>query len=434
MVSRASAKVVIAGGGPAAAASAVALRLSGINVLMLLSPRPVFRMAEAIRGTALPLLEALGLRDVASAVGLPVRGLESRLDDGNPSQRRDMFVLVDRADFAKRMLDAAVLHGAATEVVHRVPALIGGDRSVRLATSKGVREFQAAIDATGRAALWSRPLKRRPTRLAHVFQSPPMSTPQGLKLMRYESGWAYRIGLGSYMTSVLISKSARSPELPEALARAFGTSSRESTMIGRRVARVQWAASPIQHRTIAVGDAALAHDPISGQGIRFALASALAAASVIRSWRGSPNDEAVASSFYSEFVATERNRHLSFLDSFYETSSQVVNERTKISAAPIEGQPAAHHKVFFSGRIENAPLHIDGFIKLGHAIRLSDGGSVRWVSGFDLLRLHSLTTPAVTVSCLTRSLSAEGLERHRAVALINWCVRNEILKLDRPNL
>jgi 2-polyprenyl-6-methoxyphenol hydroxylase-like FAD-dependent oxidoreductase len=428
VVGQTGAEVVIAGGGPAAAASAVALRSSGISVLMLVSTRPVFRMAEAIPAAALPLFEALGLRHVLSAVGVPVKGLESWLNGENPLRRRDFFVLVDRADFAKSMLNYAVLNGASTEVADRLPVLFHrGDHCVRLGTAGRIREFEAAIDATGRAALWSRPIKRRATRLAQVFQSPPTSDPQGLKLMRYESGWAYRIGLRDYMTSVLISRRVRSPELPEPLAHSFGTSSGVSTMVGHRVAGVQWAARPIQHRTIAVGDAALAHDPISGQGIRFALASALAAASVIRSWRRSPNSEAAASSFYSEFVASEMQRHLAFVDSFYETSSRVANERTKVPGGPEDLQRQAPVKVYFSGRVENAPLHIDGFIKPGHIIRLDDGGSVRWLSGFDLLSLRSLTRPAPTVTCLIELLSGEGLERSRAAAIINWCIKNRIL-------
>lgn len=428
MGSHPSAEVVIAGGGPAAAAIALALRSSGINVLMLLSMRPVLKMAEAIPAAALPLFEALGLTNLIAELGVPVRGLESWLDGENSVQRRDLFVLVDRAEFAKRMLDAAVLHGAATEVVDQLPALIHrGDGSVGVGAAGRIREFEAAIDATGRAALWSRPVMRRPARVAHVFQSPPMSNPAGLKLMRYESGWAYRIGLRSYTTSVLIARRARCPGLPESLARTLGISSGLSSMAGPRLAGVQWAACPIQHRTIAVGDAALAHDPISGQGIRFALASALAAASVIRTWRRSPNDEAMASTFYSDFVATELRRHLRFVDSFYQASPQVLNEGTKINAAHVDWQRWADDKVYFSGRVEIAPLHVDGFVERGQVIRLRDGGAVRWLGGFDLLRLPSLIASAVTVPCLIESLRREGLERQRAAAIINWCIRNEIL-------
>ena len=428
MDSHTSAEVVIAGGGPAAAAAALALQSSGISVLMLVSMRPVLKMAEAIPAAALPLFEALGLRNLIQEVGIPVRGLESWLDDENSLHRRDLFVLVDRAEFAKRMLDAAVLHGAATEVVDHLPPLIHrGDGSVGVGAAGRVREFEAAIDATGRAGLWSRPMMRRPIRVAHVFQSPPMNNPAGLKLTRYESGWAYRIGLRSYTTSVLIARRARCPGLPESVARNLGISSGGLSMVGPRIAGVQWAACPIQHRTIAVGDAALAHDPISGQGIRFALASALAAASVIRTWRRRPSDEAMAWRFYSDFVATELRRHLSFVDSFYQASPQVTNENTKFPAEPADRQRSSDDKVYSAGRIEIAPVHVDGFIGRGQVIRLAEGGAVRWLGGFDLLRLRSLTRPPVVVSRLMELLSGDGVEQHRAVAIITWCIRNRIL-------
>jgi flavin-dependent dehydrogenase len=433
VVKHTSAEVVIAGGGPAAAATAIALRSSGISVLMLLSTRPVFRMAEAIPAAALPLFEALGLTSLIRGHAVPVRGLESWLDGENPLQRRDLFLLVDRAEFAKRMLDTAILHGAATELADRLPVLIHGDRGVRVAIDERGQQFEAAIDATGRAAIWSRPLKRRrPTRLAHVFQSPPVSSPTALKLMPYESGWAYRIGLRSYMTSVLISSGVRSGELPENLAQAFATSAGVSTLIGHRAASVQWAECPVHHRTITVGDAALAHDPVSGQGIRFALASALAAASVIRTWRNSPYNETSAGSFYSEFVATELRRHLRFVDSFYERPSQVVDEGTKSSAGRANWRRSSDDRVFFSGRVEVTPLQIDGLIESAHAIRLGDGGSVRWLGGFDLLKLRSLTRPAVTVPRLIELLSREGVERDRAAATVSWCFENGILATKAP--
>jgi flavin-dependent dehydrogenase len=433
MVTRASAEVVIAGSGPAAAAIAVALRSSGIRVLMLVSPRPVFRMAEAIPAVALPLFEALGLIDLVRQLGVPVRELENWLESNDPVTRQESFVLVDRAEFARRMVEAALLHGVTVEVVKQLPVLIHGDDHVGVKIAGCAREFEAAIDATGRAALWSRPIERSHQTLAHVFESPPMGNPAGLKLLQYDAGWAYRIGLRNYATIVLMSRRPRSPELPESLARTFGTSSSASKMIGRRTAGVQWSACPIKPRIIAVGDAALAHDPISGQGIRFALASAIAAAAVVRTWRRSPHDTRTPSDFYSEFVATELRRHLSFLSSLYGPSPGGADESAAFRlnvAGPnyLQLAPLPPEKLCFSGRVESAPLHVDGFIERGEVIRLRDGGAVRWLGGFDLLRLRVITRPAVTVSCLIESLSREGLDQYRSESIINWCIANGILR------
>jgi len=82
--------------------------------------------------------------------------------------------------------------------------------------------------------------------------------------------------------------------------------------LGRRPAFPQWCENPIEGRRIAVGDAAFAYDPLAGQGIRFALASAFAAASVIQDWKEN-GDHGAANRFYRDFVGQARVRHLEFL-------------------------------------------------------------------------------------------------------------------------
>jgi len=82
--------------------------------------------------------------------------------------------------------------------------------------------------------------------------------------------------------------------------------------LGRRPAFPQWCENPIEGRRIAVGDAAFAYDPLAGQGIRFALASAFAAASVIQCWKEN-GDHGTANCFYGDFVRQARARHLEFL-------------------------------------------------------------------------------------------------------------------------
>jgi flavin-dependent dehydrogenase len=428
----ANVEVVIAGGGPAAAAAAVSLASSGIGVLMLVALRRTFRMAEAMPAGALQLLEALGMADLVRRIGVPVKGLENWWDAENPFTRQDPYVLVDRAEFATRMLEAAVLSGVAVEKVTQRPYLIPRGDCVVVEVAGRAREFEAAVDATGRAAIWSRPIKRAHKSIADVFEGLPLNKPAGLKLVRFNAGWAYRIGLRNYTTVALISPHRRSPQIPESVAGALGLSSRALRLIGRRLASVQWAVSPIQGRVITVGDAALAHDPISGQGIRFALASAMAAAAVIRTWRRSPPDRTTPSEFYADFIKTERMRHLRTIRFFHGTQFDDEDE----SAAEAGVVASSSHpqlssrspgKLYFSGRVEFAPLQVNGFIQPGEIIRLPDGDAVRWLGGFDLLRVRELTRPPATVSRLMQLLSFEGLDSDRAIAIVNWCVANRIL-------
>ena len=201
--------------------------------------------------------------------------------------------------------------------------------------------------------------------------------------------------------------------------------------VGRRVAGVQWAESPIKDRVIAIGDAALAHDPVSGQGIRFALASAIAAASVIRTWRRAPDDLTTPIEFYADFVATERRRHRVFSDRSTRAPFDVDHESLALRAPLAKGGNShplmMKERLRFSGCVESAPLHVEGFIVRGEVIRMRDGGAVRWLGGFDLLRLRELTQDETTAAHLIHSLGREGLDGHRAVTIISWCMANGIL-------
>lgn len=433
---RSHAKVVIAGGGPAAAAIAVSLLSSGIRTLLLVSPRPPFRMAEAIPSAALPLIEALGLIGLVRQVGIGVKGMENWSDAKNPVIREDSFVLVDRTEFARSMLEAAMLRGAQIETIRRRPALVQCRDGVAVEVAGFVREFDAAIDATGRTAIWSRPIKRASRMIAYVFEAPPMTTPVGLKLVRSEAEWAYRIGLRNYTTVVIMSPHRQSLEFPKYFADALEISPRNSRLVHRRAAGVQWAACTIKDRIIAIGDAALAHDPISGQGVRFAFGSALAAAAVIRTWLHSPRDGTTPSEFYTNFVNTERRRHLQFSRSFYGSKIDAEDEPiADLDIKPVvsghsEQSPTWGKEIYFSGQVESAPLHVDGYIQRGEIIRLRDGGAVRWLGGFDLLKLCELTRPAVSIGDLIRGLTRAGLDVGRSVAIINWCMANRILRSD----
>jgi len=55
-------------------------------------------------------------------------------------------------------------------------------------------------------------------------------------------------------------------------------------------------------------------------------ASAIATASVIRTWRRSPRDRATPTEFYADFVKTERVRHLRFIRSLYGLRLEIEEE------------------------------------------------------------------------------------------------------------
>ncbi len=66
-------------------------------------------------------------------------------------------------------------------------------------------------------------------------------------------------------------------------------------------------------------------------------------------------------------------------------------------------------------------LRSTGFIERGQVICLPDGGSLRWVGGFDLIRLHDLARDPIAFSQLIERLTAEGVEADRSRRLLWWC-------------
>ena len=194
-----------------------------------------------------------------------------------------------------------------------------------------------------------------------------------LTLARFGDGWAYRISRPNDATvAILAAPGRRHNTFPAQLATDLELPATGLRRVGRRAAFVQWATRVAAERVLAVGDAALAHDPVSSQGIRFALASALAVAAVIRTWRRSRDDEALAARFYDEFVATERKRHDTFLQSLYgpqfdfgEVLDKAAGEEVS-GAVPSPPMPVPA-TLRFAAQVEAKPLHVRGFIERGNA-------------------------------------------------------------------
>jgi hypothetical protein len=204
--------------------------------------------------------------------------------------------------------------------------------------------------------------------------------------------------------------------------------------MGRRVAFPQWSAQPIAGNRLAIGDAALAHDPLSGQGIRFALSSALAARAVIRTILRRPSHRSWAERYYEEFVATERRRHSALLQSLYGPDFDFSSMGGAIHSSSDNHSPLRDDELLcFSATVERTPVLFYGFIEPGDVIRLSDGGGVRWLGGFDLLSLRDLTEGKVSMPRLIERMGAAGISPQRAQGIIRWCYQARILTSSHQN-
>jgi len=67
------------------------------------------------------------------------------------------------------------------------------------------------------------------------------------------------------------------------------------------------------------------------------------------------------------------------------------------------------------------------------AVVLDDGGLVRWLGAFDLLRLRDLATSPLRLRDLQSCLEREGLSRAGSAALLDWCLRRGLLSACPPH-
>jgi flavin-dependent dehydrogenase len=412
-----SCDVLIGGAGIAAAASALRLCALGFRPLMLATSRRILPGVEAIPEAAYTLFKALGVEHVLWEAGaVLVEGFENRWDPGKPMLRSGHWIHVDRERLARAAVREAVKRGADFQVCRKLPQLRQQADSVCASYDGAEFPFDAAIDATGRSAVWSRPIRRRGRQVADMYRLPSDVNPAPARVVQFPGRWAYRIGVPARSTMAILSPDGTKGDPFDSLTReAFCVSPNSCTYAGRRPAFPQWSEHPVRGRRLAVGDAALAYDPLAGQGIRFALSSAFAAASVINTWRTVPSQAAAAERFYGGFVARCREMHFQFID-------QLRGE-----PLPTQQREAIPELVVFSGRTVISEVQVDSRIRTEEVVVLADGDCVRWVEGLDLLRLRDLVSQPIHLSDLADRMVPAFCGVERFTALMQWCLQHRVL-------
>lgn len=215
--------------------------------------------------------------------------------------------------------------------------LVDGGRRVVLAHLPGAQGAELTAhfiaDATGRRALLARQLGVQRVRLSRQsaivgwLRHPPSDVERTTRSRSVHDGWWYtaRVPQGARVIAfhglpATIATLVKSPQLfvercngAKLLPYAFSTgdwllpprTSDASVLTGERVAGPGW---------IAVGDAALAFDPLSSQGVLFALYSGIRAAEAVVAQLQQPNTtrllDEYASKVRSVLDANQRARHL----------------------------------------------------------------------------------------------------------------------------
>jgi flavin-dependent dehydrogenase len=302
--------VLIAGGGPAGCATALSLRIHAPGLSIALIEQTGYasaRPGEVLPGAARKLLENLGIQEAferepwravhasASAWGAPVLRENHSIYSGSGNGWH-----LDRAKFDRFLAMQAEASGV--EVLTEVRAgnlerTEGGWR-LDLAPGPGVQS-RFIVDSTGRAASIARQIGAPPVSLdpliafSRFFHADAESDPRTL-IEAVADGWWYTAALtgnqrvATFMTDPGVARQSRldrESSWREALAQTQFMESAVpvASSIGNvvRHAGSSYLEEPAGDNWLAVGDAACAHDPLSGQGITRALRSGILASFAI---------------------------------------------------------------------------------------------------------------------------------------------------------
>ena len=300
--------VAVVGDGPAGAAVALALLARGVEVAVL-GGWPAVRVGEHLAPSAWHSIEALALSaHIDTGQHRPSPGVASAWGDEEVKRRDYLFqpwlrgLNLDRPVFDQQLLD---------EVTRRGGLLLTGQSKWTLTRTDGgwqlsgpdspVVESVFLVDATGRQAWVARRLGgrvRAADRLVALWaRLRPTSTPcdASLRLKALPNGWCYAAPLAdgtvaaAYLTDAdLLSrdscpKTVWMERLRTALAPMLPLEGEVEGEIWTVPARSQFVEPAAGFDWMAVGDAAMAFDPLSSAGIPKALAEGLQAADAIRS-------------------------------------------------------------------------------------------------------------------------------------------------------
>lgn len=329
--------IVVIGAGPAGAATALGLARLGEPVVLVGEPRR-FAAVEGVSSRVIEALRSLGFERALDAFAPPS---PRRANWNGVHAEANSESLVDRQCFDRAML--VDLERLGVQVVRgRVTAVHAEQGRYRIGVDAADRRLALAADfvveARGRAApAGGRPRLRgvETVSLLQYWRGP--ETSPGSTVQSCEDGWMWMAALADGRRYLQLTLDVATASLPakkalgdycrarfEAVdaAAAFMADAApvgephartSTTVLGGEVAGDDW---------LRVGDAAMAVDPLSGNGIFQALSSALQAPAVVATLRHDPEHGGLARRFHQQRIEHLFHRFARIGRDFYAQESR----------------------------------------------------------------------------------------------------------------
>ena len=457
------AEVCVLGAGPAGCVFAARMAQLGHDVQLIeREPFPRRRLGESLSPGVMPMLQSAGLHEGVEAAGFPrIRAVWVKW--GEPPRLRDdpreQGLLVDRGEFDLRLLASARSLGVRVHQPARVlDCALDGSRWRISFEAEGRREaldVDFLADARGRRGR-AGPRQSRtgaPTLAVYAYWR-GSGSPRTPRIEAGRDAWYWGVPLsdGLYNTLVFVDpkrfRSAPGMSASERFLELLGLSSlledRRNCELAGPVRAID--ATPYLEpecatpRSIRVGDAAVAIDPISSSGVQKAIQSALSGAVVANTLIRKPERADAAVCFHHARLAETSERHRRWAAGHYRgggrskttTRSGPTVPRVS-SAAAASPKPALDAGAIAAEPLELSPKldfvrmsRLEGeFVSLGWALRHPGLASpVVYLNGLELAPLVRRAPPGSTPMQIAQSWSNRRADRvglgNRGLVVQSW--------------
>lgn len=332
-----SERLLVLGGGPAGAAAALGLTALGYPVTLISEPRP-FAALEGASERVVDGLRQAGFSRALERLPEPTprrvtwNGLGSAANSERLIERRafDRALLADLEAAGVRVIQGRVRQLERDAAGHRVQVSESGGTSLH--------RGDFLIEARGRRApAGGRRCRRGIASVSLLQRCQGPAVPPGSAVASLAEGWAWMAAAGSgdrYLQLTLDVAHAGLPEkaaltgfilgrlrrLPQA--ELFLRGAEPLGPAHARTSTPTHCLDPVGDDWIRIGDAAMAVDPLSGNGIFQALSSALQAPAVVHTLLRRPQDRELAKRFHRQRIADLFNRYSRIGRDFYALEQQ----------------------------------------------------------------------------------------------------------------
>ncbi len=332
--------VVIVGAGPAGAIAALGLSRLTLDIDITIVSKP--RAFASCEGLSERVVQALHSQQALHALAtIPAPSPRNVQWNGNTSSANTER-LIQRPQFDHALLQdlteakVSLLQGQLTQVSQDTHQLV-----LSIEDSDGnLRQLKADyfIDARGRSAPSKGQERLRGPETLSLLQrwsgGPPIQQSMALSL---EQGWAWMARTQNGEVYTQLTLSAGETQLPpkdqlsdfvhqqllncEAYLEFVGAAKPQGAIVARSSTSIL-NCDPISERSMRIGDAAMAVDPLSGNGIFQSLSSALLAPAIINTWLHKPDNYPLAQQFYRQRINHSFMRFARMGRDFYQLEQQ----------------------------------------------------------------------------------------------------------------